>query len=113
MKIRNKEAGVKELVSTLGKSEVKIWKAVALKLNRPRRARFEVNLYNLDKKSGKSKTVVVPGIVLGIGEITKPLNVAALKFSKTAKEKIEKAGGKCMEISELVGSNEKGIKIMG
>ncbi|MDD4816025.1 MAG: 50S ribosomal protein L15 [Clostridia bacterium] len=32
--------------------------------------------------------------VLGNGEITKPLIVQAKKFSKSAKEKIEKAGGK-------------------
>jgi large subunit ribosomal protein L15 len=32
--------------------------------------------------------------VLGAGELTKPLTVAAHRFSKTAVEKIEKAGGK-------------------
>ena len=32
--------------------------------------------------------------VLGKGEITKPFTVKASKFSNSAKEKIEKAGGK-------------------
>ena len=32
--------------------------------------------------------------VLGNGELTKKLTVCAAKFSATAKEKIEKAGGK-------------------
>jgi large subunit ribosomal protein L15 len=32
--------------------------------------------------------------ILGDGEITKPVNVTAHKFSASAKEKIEKAGGK-------------------
>lgn len=32
--------------------------------------------------------------VLGDGEITKKLTVKAVKFTKTAKEKIEAAGGK-------------------
>jgi large subunit ribosomal protein L15 len=36
--------------------------------------------------------------VLGDGEITKAVNVKAHKFSAAAKEKIEKAGGKCEEI---------------
>jgi len=35
--------------------------------------------------------------VLGDGEITKKLTVHADKFSKTAKEKIEAAGGSCQE----------------
>ncbi len=38
--------------------------------------------------------------ILGNGEITKPLTVVARKFSRSAKEKIEKAGGK----AEVVGS---------
>jgi large subunit ribosomal protein L15 len=36
--------------------------------------------------------------VLGDGEITKAVTVKAHKFSASAKEKIEKAGGKCEEI---------------
>src|SRR5947209_7342813 len=36
--------------------------------------------------------------VLGDGELTKPVNVTAHKFSASAKEKIEKAGGKATEV---------------
>ena len=36
--------------------------------------------------------------VLGNGDITKKLTVQANKFSKTAKDKIEAAGGTCQEI---------------
>ena len=35
--------------------------------------------------------------VLGDGEIGKPLRVVADKFSKSAREKIEAAGGRCEE----------------
>jgi large subunit ribosomal protein L15 len=34
--------------------------------------------------------------ILGFGEIDKAITVHAHKFSKTAQEKIEKAGGKCV-----------------
>lgn len=37
--------------------------------------------------------------VLGDGELDRELNVAAHKFSKSAREKIEKAGGTCEELS--------------
>ncbi|RTZ58084.1 MAG: 50S ribosomal protein L15, partial [Gammaproteobacteria bacterium] len=40
-----------------------------------------------------------PVKILGDGDITKPLIVKAHKFSKSAKEKIEAAGGKAIEIS--------------
>ena len=36
--------------------------------------------------------------VLGDGEIAKPLRVVADKFSKSAREKIEAAGGRCEEL---------------
>lgn len=38
--------------------------------------------------------------VLGDGEITKPLTVHAHAFSKSAQEKIEKAGGTCVVVHE-------------
>ena len=37
-------------------------------------------------------------VVLGSGEISKPLNVSAHRFTKSAKEKIEKAGGAVVQI---------------
>ena len=53
----------------------------------------EVNAETLLKAKVIKK--VYDGVkVLGDGEITKKLNVTAAKFSKSAKEKIEKAGGK-------------------
>jgi large subunit ribosomal protein L15 len=39
-----------------------------------------------------------PVKILGDGEIDRALTVAAHKFSKTAREKIEKAGGTCEEL---------------
>ncbi|HTG36644.1 MAG TPA: 50S ribosomal protein L15 [Thermoanaerobaculia bacterium] len=36
--------------------------------------------------------------VLGDGELAKPLRVVANKFSKSAREKIEAAGGRCEEL---------------
>jgi large subunit ribosomal protein L15 len=37
-------------------------------------------------------------VILGNGEITKSLKISAHRFTKTAKEKIEKAGGSATEI---------------
>jgi large subunit ribosomal protein L15 len=38
-------------------------------------------------------------VVLGSGEISKPLKVSAHRFTKSAKEKIEKAGGAALQIT--------------
>jgi large subunit ribosomal protein L18e len=56
--------------------------------------------------------VVVPGKVLASGELDHEVSVAALSFSKAAREKIEKAKGKALTIMELVSKNPKGTKVM-
>ncbi len=39
-------------------------------------------------------------VILGTGDISKALNISAHRFTKTAKDKIEKAGGKVTQIDK-------------
>ena len=91
-----------------------IWRTIAEKLERPRRKKVEVNVSHINRHTDENETVIVPGVVLGAGKLTKPVRVAAWRFSKGAKEKIEKAGGKCLSIEELVKENPRGsgVKIL-
>ena len=86
-------------------------KDLSEKLNKPRRQRVEVNIAHIERHSKKGDTVVIPGVVLGYGELTKPLTVSAWKFSKPAKEKIEKSKGKAISIEELVEKNPTGTNV--
>ncbi len=119
MKVREKNTPLADLIRQLdekGRQENKpFWQTLAKKLNRPRRKAYEVNLFSLERHAGGKETVVVPGYVLGSGVITKPVTVAALKFSGKAEEKIRKAGGKVIGIEDFVGSkpNLKNVRIMG
>jgi large subunit ribosomal protein L18e len=117
MKARDKNALTKGLIEELNEKGLKTpaWKAVAKGLNRPRRQSYEVSLSRLEKHAKKGESVVVPGTVLGTGELSKPVTVAALRFSGTAREKIEKAGGKAMTIEGMVKDNPgaKKLRIMG
>ena len=45
---------------------------------------------------------VVPGKVLGTGNLEKKLNVGAFSFSASARSKIERAGGKTFSVEEFV-----------
>src|SRR5918998_1380797 len=47
------------------------------------------------REAGLAKRREVPVKVLGDGELSKPLTVHAHRFSKSAREKIEAAGGTC------------------
>jgi len=88
-----------------------IWKYVAEKLSVSKRKRVAVNVLKLNKLTYENDYVVVPGKVLGFGYIEHPITVAAFSFSKSAKEKIEKAGGKCINYSEMIKLNPKGTNI--
>ncbi len=92
-----------------------IWKVVAEKLEKPTRQRIEVNLSGVERYVKENETIVVPGVVLGTGILTKKLTIAAWRFSRSAKKKIEKIGGKAISIKELVEKNPKGnnVRIMG
>jgi large subunit ribosomal protein L15 len=46
-------------------------------------------------------------VVLGTGEISKALRVSAHRFTKSAREKIEKAGGAVTEISKTTAEDAK------
>ena len=86
-------------------------KDIAEKLNKPRRQRVEVNLAHIERFAKKDETIIIPGVVLGYGELTKPLTISAWKFSKPAKQKIEKIKGKPISIEELVKINPRGTKV--
>jgi large subunit ribosomal protein L18e len=115
VEVREKNPVLKELIVNLFRQERPVWKATGRLLNRPKRQRHEVNLTKIERNAKAKDTLIVPGIVLGSGELSKAVNVAALKFSGRAREKIEKAGGKCFSIEELLGKNPegKGVRIMG
>lgn len=59
-----------------------------------------VNVSQLNKLDGEvsKESLKISGLlkILGDGEISKAITVKADKFSKTAKKKIEAAGGKCI-----------------
>lgn len=90
--------------------KVNIWKRIAEDLERPTRNRREVNLEKLNRYTKANETVIVPGKLLGDGEIGHKLKVAAFRFSEKAREKVN-----AVSIRELMKENPKGkgVRIMG
>jgi len=102
---------IKELNRLSSENKVKIWKAVANNLSKPTRRRIIVNLFKINKLVKENETAIVPGKVLGNGELNRKITISAFNFSKTAKEKIEQNGGKAITINELIKINPKGSKV--
>ncbi len=91
--------------------ESRFWKRVVKDLTKPSRQRRTVNIYKIDCYARDGETVLVPGKVLSVGEITRPVSVAAVNFSSEAKRKIIEAKGKALSIKELLHSNPDGKKV--
>ena len=98
---------IQELKKTSNKEKKNIWKALARYLEKSSRQIHEVNLSKIEKYAKEGETIVVPGKVLGVGEVNKKVTVAALQFSQKAKEKLKST----LTISELMKKNPKGQKV--
>ena len=73
-----------------------------------------INL-NLDKLNNvKGNKIIVIGNVLGQGEINKKIDISAIKFSKRAIEKLNRANCNIIKIKEQITKNKKldGVEII-
>ncbi|MFX0002616.1 MAG: 50S ribosomal protein L18e [Candidatus Hodarchaeota archaeon] len=105
---------VRKLIRDLWKTQIKIWKIVSKKLSGPRRNRVKANLYHINKNTKKNDTVIIPGKILGMGELDHTITIACLDYSKTAKRKVESSGSKLLSIEDLLEQNPNGsgVKIL-
>ncbi|MFH1400007.1 MAG: 50S ribosomal protein L18e [Nanoarchaeota archaeon] len=105
---------IQELKKASSQQNVKIWRRVADDLEKPTRSMRTVNVYKIEKYAKDNDIVIVPGKVLGTGELSKNVQVAAYHFSYSAFKKINETG-KAISIMELVQKNPKGqgVKILG
>ncbi|MCD6559745.1 50S ribosomal protein L18e [Thermococci archaeon] len=91
---------------------VKIWKDIAWRLEKPRRQKAEVNVSKINRYTKDGDFVIVPGKVLGAGRIDHKVIVAAWSFSEEARNKILSAGGEALKIEELIERNPKGSGVI-
>lgn len=103
-----------ELIEKLKAEKKGIWQSAARFLSRPTRKRPWINLSKISRYAGEGETILVPGKVLAAGDLTKPVTIAAWKFSEKAVEKIRARKGKVMSIPELMKTNPsgKGVRVM-
>jgi len=88
-----------------------IWRDIAERLGRPKHRRCAVNVSRINRYSRPGEMVVVPGKVLGSGQMDHPVYVAAFSFSREAVKRITEAKGECLSIPELVSKNPKGSNV--
>jgi len=101
-----------ELVETIELAKKNKHLELAKKLSGPTRLQSKINLEQLDKLD--SKKIIVVGSVLGQGEISKRIEIAALRFSEQAKEKLKNAKIEIKTIKQELKSNKKleGVRVI-
>jgi large subunit ribosomal protein L18e len=113
MKKTKDNSELASLIDSLSKEKKPIWKRVMSEISRPRRDRVEVNLSKIERFADSGSTVLVPGTVLGSGNLTKKdVTIAALRFSGSAKKLISQSGGKMTSIEALVKANPEGKSVV-
>jgi large subunit ribosomal protein L18e len=97
------------------KNKAPIWRALERELSRPRKNRREVNISVLADKTDDGQVVVVPGKVLGSGEIGHKLTLCAITISESAAKKITSCGGKLVSLGRLIElyPDGKGVRVIG
>lgn len=96
-------------------NEAPVWRDIAARLEGPQSNWAEVNVGKLDRYADQGDVIVVPGKLLGAGELAKKLTVASYRSSRQAKDKVENAGGTSMSLDQILAENPKGskVKLMG
>jgi large subunit ribosomal protein L18e len=104
-----------QLISLLKKEskekQAGIWHDVAEYLSSSRSHRVAINLSSISRNTKRADVIVVPGKVLGTGNINHAVTIAAFSVSEKAKVKLEAAKAKVISISELLEKNPKGSNV--
>lgn len=99
---------IAEIEKHYRKTKKALWLDLAERLKKSRRNKISINLWKLEKLARifRGKTLVVPGKVLGSGEIKEKTTIIALECSESARKKISE-NGQVFTFSDAI---KKGLK---
>ena len=100
-----------DLLLKLRATKRRIWQTVAFKLDKSKKDSIQVNLSKLNKVTKENEVIVVPGKVLGEGDLDHKIILAAFAFSESAKNKLLLKKIKIQSIEELLETNPTGSNI--
>ena len=102
------------LANEAAAKESPFWRRVAEDLTLSNRRRRSVNLSRINRASKEGETVVVPGKVLGDGELNHKVTVVAHSYSQSALDKLKAAKCDALTIEEFMAKHpNKSGRIIG
>ncbi len=92
----------------------KNWNRIAQLVSGSRRKYASVNLGRIEKESKEGEILIIPGKVLGNGDLTKKVKICALYFSDSALNKIKQSKNEPVKIVDEIRKNPeaKGVRIL-
>ena len=105
----------KDLKQASAKNEAPIWAKLARLAMKPTSARRVVNLTKIDKLTKDNDVVVIPGKILGTGNISHKVTLCSFSISNSAAQKILDSGGQIISFSDMIEKfpTGKGVNIIG
>jgi large subunit ribosomal protein L18e len=110
-KLRNKKNP--ELVETIIQGKKKGFLEISNLLANTKKNKIELNLEEIDSMAKEGDIVLIPGKVLGNGNVSKKIEIIGFKFSKNAEEKLKELKIPFLLISESLNKIDiKKVKIL-
>ena len=109
------DINVRRLIRLLENTKINLWKEIAGTLKHARRVRPEANLGHINRVVKDGDIVIVPGKILGSGELEHKITIGALTWSESVVEKAKKAGAQLLSLPQMLeaypsGSNVRIVK---
>jgi len=92
----------RKLIDNLYRSKAAVWREVSNYLNVPSRQAKSINLFRIAKYANANDIIIVPGKVLGNGDLTQKVTIACYRISDSAKKKVVDSGSSVMTIEEAL-----------
>ena len=105
----------KQLRQASKKNDAAIWSRLASLALKPSSARRVVNLKKINDITKDNDVIVVPGKVLGTGNVSHKVTLSSFSISNSAAKKIIQSGGKIISFEEMIQKfpTGKGVSIIG
>jgi large subunit ribosomal protein L18e len=106
---------VKLLKQASAKNDAPIWSKLAKLALKTSSSRRVVNLTKINDVTKENDVIVVPGKVLGTGNVLHKVTLSSFSISNSAAKKIIESGGKIISFSEMIEKfpTGKGVSIIG
>tara|TARA_B100001750_G_C15322498_1_gene502940 strand:- start:25 stop:372 length:348 start_codon:yes stop_codon:yes gene_type:complete len=93
---------VKELKNASKKNDAPIWLKLAKSALKSNSNQKTVNLKKIDEISNDGNAIIIPGKVLGTGNISHKIILSSFSISNSAAKKIKDSGGEILKFSDMI-----------